>query len=339
MGRVRVGLIGRGTAGTVFHAPLIGAVPELELVAVAGSDRAAALTENPAVDLVVVATPNHTHFPLARAALDAGKHVVIDKPFAVTVAEADALIALAAERGRVLTVFHNRRWDGDFLTARRVLDSGALGEPMLFEAHWDRFRPAIKPGWRERAGGEGAGLLFDLGPHLIDQALVLFGQPDAVSADIAVQRPEAQVDDYFALTFHYGRVRAILSASTLAARPRPRFAISGTAGALHSFALDTQEAALKAGVSPGSPGFGEADAANPPIFTDAEEYCRPVAPERGRWTDFYHAVAASILESAPVPVDPAEARAGLHLLHLARRSAAEGRRLSVSDLSSSAAGA
>lgn len=338
MARVRVGLIGRGTAGKIFHAPLIRAVPDLELAAVAGSDGAAALIADPAIDLVIVATPNATHFPLAQAALEAGKHVLVDKPFAVTLEEADALIGLAADRDRLLSVFHNRRWDGDFLTVRQVLGSGALGEVILYEACWDRFRPAIKQGWREQGQGEGTGLLFDLGPHLVDQALVLFGLPDAVSADIAVQRGEAAVDDYFAVILHYGRMRAVLAASTLALLPRPRFALSGTLGAFRSFDLDTQEAALKAGMAPGAPGFGAPDMSRPPLLATADGERQPVPPLPGRWTAFYEGVSRAIRDGAPVPVDPADARTGLHLLHLARRSAAEGRRLAVSEQSSSTSG-
>src|SRR5438552_2473859 len=167
-------------------------------------------------DLVVVATPNTTHFEIAAAALKAGKHVVIDKPFAVTVNEADELVALGKKRKRVLTAFHNRRWDGDFLTVRKVLPQ--LGDVLLCEANWDRFRPAIKQGWREEPE-PGSGLLSDLGPHLIDQALQLFGMPDAISADILAQRAGAVVDDYFELTLHYGARRICLRSSSLIAEP------------------------------------------------------------------------------------------------------------------------
>src|SRR5439155_24829896 len=182
-----------GLAGSVFHAPLIRACERMELAAVLTSrdvpERVGTLDELlERSDLVVVATPNTTHFEIAAAALKAGKHVVVDKPFAVTVEEADELIALAKPRERVLTVFHNRRWDSDFLTVRKVLPQ--LGEVMLFEAHWDRFRPEIKPGWRE-VPQPGGGMLSDLGPHMIDQALMLFGMPDAVTADVLAQRQGA----------------------------------------------------------------------------------------------------------------------------------------------------
>jgi scyllo-inositol 2-dehydrogenase (NADP+) len=318
---IRTGLLGRGMAGTVFHAPLIRAVAGFELAAVAGSADAAALIADPSIALIVVATPNLSHFPLARAALLAGKHVVVDKPFTVTIAESDSLIALARERERVLTVFHNRRWDGDFLTVRDLIVSGRLGEPILFEAHWDRFRPAIKQGWRE-VPADGAGLLSDLGPHMIDQALLLFGGPDAVSADIAVQRPQAAVDDYFELCLHYGARRVVLAASTLVAAPRPRFAVHGTGGSFVKYGLDAQEQSLRDGRPPPPD-------EHPGRLTAPDGTTERIATLPGSYASFYQAVAAAIRDGAPGPVDPADARAGLALIDLARRSAREGRRISL----------
>ena len=268
---IAVGLIGYGLAGRAFHAPLIGAVGRLRLSAIATSRRDAVaaawpdarvvadpseLLDDPAIDLVVIATPNDTHAPLARAALAAGKHVVIDKPFATNAADGEALIALARARGRVLSVFHNRRWDGDFQTVAQLLADDRVGTPMLYEARWDRFRLAPRSGWKDY-GGEGTGLLADLGSHLIDQALQLFGPPDALTADVAVQRPAARGDDYFELTLQYGAMRAILSASTLIAAPRPRFAVHGDGGSFVKYGVDPQEAAMDAGIKPGTPGFGE----------------------------------------------------------------------------------
>lgn len=315
---IRTALLGRGMAGTVFHAPLIRAIADFELAAIAGAADAAASIASPAIDLVVVATPNSTHFPLAAAALEAGKHVVVDKPFAITLAEAEALIALAAAKGRMLTVFHNRRWDGDFLTARSLVESGRLGEVRLFEAHWDRFRPVPKPGWRE-APEAGAGLLWDLGPHLIDQALVLFGRPDGVSGDVAVQRRGALADDYFDLTLRYGAMRAKLSASTLVAEPRPRFAVHGTAGSFVKYGLDPQEEALGRGTSPLDPGFGRSPVDG--ILTLADGGRQPVATLPGRYLAFYEGVAAAVRDGAPPPVDPSDALEGLRILAAARAGA------------------
>ncbi|RST30217.1 oxidoreductase [Sphingomonas ginkgonis] len=321
---VRAALIGRGAGGTVFHAPLLRALPEFQLLAVAGSAETPAVLADPTVELVVISTPTETHAALAAAALEAGKHVVIDKPMAVDVADADRLIALAAERGRLLTVFQNRRWDGDFLTVRRLLGEGAVGRPALFEACWDRFRPTIKPGWRERPA-PGTGLLFDLGSHLLDQALVLFGVPEWIEADVAAQRPEAAVDDWFDLRLGYGPLRVRLSASTLVADPRPRFALHGSGGSFVKHGLDPQEERLRAGLDPRSPGFGNDPVAGTLTLADGRR--EAIATEPGCYLDFYRGVAAAIRAGAPPPVDPAGPRAGLRLIDLARRSAREGRRL------------
>lgn len=326
---IRVGLVGYGLAGATFHAPLIRACDGMTLSAILTSrdvpERVTSLGELlDRSDLVVVASPNRTHFPIAREALAAGKHVVVDKPFTVTLDEADALIAFAREQHRVLTAFHNRRLDGDFLTVRKLLPD--LGEITLFEANWDRFRPAIKQGWRE-VEQPGGGVLADLGPHLVDHALQLFGLPDAIQADILAQRPAAQVDDYFELVLHYGRMRACLRCSTMAAEPRARFAVHGSGGSFVKYGIDVQEAQLKSGMDPQAPGFGvdERDGA----FTSAAGARTPVATERGRYLEYYAAVASAIRDGTPVPVDPADARAGLMLIDLARRSAALGQRLPV----------
>lgn len=340
---IRVGLIGFGLAGSAFHAPFVEAEPRMRLAAVASSrpdavrerfpdvavaPDAEALLADPAIDLVVIAAPNPLHAPLARAALDRGKHVVVDKPLVADLAEAQPLIDLARDRGRVLSVFHNRRWDGDFLTVQRVLREGRLGRVMLAEFCWDRFRPAIKQGWREEAG-PGAGLLADLGPHLVDQALRLFGTPDAVAGDLAVQREEAAVDDWFALTLHYGPARVLLSASTLVADPRPRFALYGTEGSFVKYGIDPQEAHLRAGGSVGDARFGEEPADLGGRLTVRAGEPERLPTERGDWRRFYSGVAAAVLDGAPPPVDAAEALTGLRLIELGRRSAAEGRVLPV----------
>jgi scyllo-inositol 2-dehydrogenase (NADP+) len=320
---LKVALIGRGLGGSVFHAPLIRALPELELAIVAGAAEAEAAAVADGIDLVVISSPNRTHFRLAEAALRAGKHVVIDKPFTASLDEADALIALAKERGRMLTVFHNRRWDGDFLTVRKVLPK--LGEVFLFEAHWDRFRREIRSGWKDAAEG-GAGALNDLGPHLIDQALLLFGMPDALSADMVAQREAAAVDDYFALTLDHGRMRVVLGASTLVMDPRPRFAIHGTGGSFVKHGLDPQEAALKEGGDPRS--AGQDVPANYGTLT-TQAGAERVPTEKGRYLGFYEGVLTAIREGAPPPVDPLDAREGLRIIELARRSSEEGRSLSL----------
>jgi scyllo-inositol 2-dehydrogenase (NADP+) len=331
---IRVGLAGYGLAGSVFHAPLIGACDRMQLAAVLTSRETPLgvaafddLLERS--ELVVIATPNTTHFELAAAALKGGKHVVVDKPFTITVSQADQLIAAAKESARMLTVFHNRRWDSDFLTVRKILPQ--LGEISIFEANWDRFRPAIKQGWRE-VPQPGAGVLNDLGSHMIDQAVQLFGMPDSVSADIQAQRPEAQVDDYFQLGLHYGEKRVQLGCSTLLEEPRPRFAVHGSGGSFVKHGLDPQESQLKAGMDPRDDGFGIDTRDGVLTLPDGSQ--RQVPSERGNYRALYDAVAGAILEGAPVPVEPADARAGLALIDLARRASALGQRLPVPAASS-----
>jgi scyllo-inositol 2-dehydrogenase (NADP+) len=324
---VRTGLIGHGLGGKAFHEPLIRASEGLELACIATSRSSpdpAGLIANPDIDLIIISTPNHSHYPLAEAALAAGKHVVIDKPFTVTLAEADGLIALAREKRRVLTVFHNRRWDGDFLTVRKLLASGRLGEVMRYEAHWDRFRPAIRPGWKEEEG-PGTGVLGDLGPHLIDQALLLFGPPDAVVGDVERQRAGTKVDDYFAITLRYGRRRVILTSSLLAAAPGPRFGLYGTQGSFVKYGLDPQESQALAGISPADPAFGVEEEGRHGILTLADGGAERVPTQRGTYLAFYDGVAAAIIDGAPVPVDPADARAGLAIIESVRAAAGASR--------------
>jgi scyllo-inositol 2-dehydrogenase (NADP+) len=322
---IRAGLIGHGLGGRAFHEPLLRATDRIALRAIAtrsSTPDPAGLIADPDIELIVISTPNHSHFPLAKAALAAGKHVVIDKPFTVTLAEADALIGLARDRGLILTVFHNRRWDGDFLTVRKLLASGRLSDVMRYEAHWDRFRPTIKPGWKEEAG-PGTGVLGDLGPHLIDQVLLLFGEPDWVIGDIEKQRAETEVEDYFAIFLGYGGSRAILSSSLLAAAARPRFSLHGTEGSFVKYGLDPQEPQALAGMTPDDPAFGVEDERWHGILTSADGSTERIPTERGNYLAFYEGVAASILDGAPVPVEPADARAGLEIIEQARASARE----------------
>ena len=333
---IRVGLAGYGLGGGVFHAPLIRACERMRLSAVLTSrdvpERVATVRELiEASDLVVVATPNTTHFAIAAAALNAGRHVVVDKPFTVTLEEADELIALAAERERMLTVFHNRRWDGDFLTVRKIVPE--LGHIALSEAHWDRFRPHITNGWR-KVPQPGGGLLSDLAPHMIDQALMLFGMPHAISADLVAQREEALVDDFFDLTLHYGPRRVCLRSSSLVAEPRPRFSIHGGGGSFVKFGLDPQEAQLKTGMAPPDADFG-VDLRNG-VFTRPDGTAGPVPTQRGNYLAFYEAVARAMLDGGAPPVSAEEARAGLLLIDLARRASEQRRCLPVPGSSSTA---
>ncbi len=339
---IRTGVIGYGLGGLAFHAPLVDAVPELELAGIATSraelvherypgmavTSAEAMIADPAIELIVISTPNDSHFPLAEAALNAGKHVVIDKPFTITVEDGERLIALAKEKGRVLSAFHNRRWDGDFLTVQKLLASGRLGDVRLAEFRWDRFRPEVTALWRDQPDA-GSGMLADLGPHLIDQALVLFGMPEALHADIAVQRDNARTDDYFVVTLHYGRKRVVCSASRLIVSPSPRFALHGTQANFIKYGLDPQEPMMKAGGSANDSAYGVEDAANYGVLNLPDGTRETVASERGDYRRYYSGVARAITEGGAPPVTAEDAVTGLRLMELARVSAREGRRISL----------
>jgi scyllo-inositol 2-dehydrogenase (NADP+) len=278
-----------------------------------------------------VAAPNAVHHRLAAAALRAGRHVVVDKPFTLSVAEADELIALAEAADRRLSVFHNRRWDGDFLTVRRCLEAGLLGEVSSFVSRYDRFRPVPKGGWKEEAV-PGSGVLWDLGPHLIDQALQLFGMPETVWADVAVQRPRVEAVDYVHLVLGYGRLRVLLHAAMEVREPGPRFEVHGDRGSFVTWGMDTQEAALKAGDRPGDPGWGS----EPPdrhgtLTTEVAglELHARVTGVPGDYGAFYAAMAAAVAGDGPVPVAPSEARATIAVIEHALRSSREGRVVEV----------
>jgi predicted dehydrogenase len=331
---VRVALLGYGFAGRTFHAPLIRAVPGLELRVVASRQAEAvraALPDatvvasagdaatHPDVDLVVIATPNAAHAPLAEAALRAGKHVVVDKPFTVTLAEARALCALAETRGRVLSVFHNRRWDSDFLALRALLAAGTLGWMTHVESRFDRFRPEVRPRWREQAL-PGAGVWWDLGPHLADQALQLFGLPDRVSALLGRHREGAQVDDWCQVTLVYPRRHVVLQASLLVAGGLPRFAVHGTRGSWLKYGLDTQEERLRAGETPGAPGWGADTSPGQLLPGDAGAAVSGPAPA-GDYRRYYAALRDALEGRGPVPVTSAQALAVMAVLEAAARSA------------------
>ncbi|WP_339883686.1 oxidoreductase, partial [Vreelandella maris] len=261
---INVGLVGYGFASQTFHAPLIQATEGLDLVAVSSSDgakvqaslpsveveaQALALCKRSDIDLIVIPTPNDTHFSLAKAALSAGKHVVVDKPFTVTLSEGKLLKKLADEKECLLSVFHNRRWDSDFLTVKALLEAGKLGRLVNFESHFDRFRPEVRDRWREKAT-PGGGIWYDLGPHLLDQACELFGMPQAILLELGTLRDGAKADDDFLALLGYEDFRVTLAAGTLVADPTPRFRVHGTQGSFVKYGLDPQEDRLKAGEVP-----------------------------------------------------------------------------------------
>lgn len=334
----RVALIGYGLAGAVFHAPLIAVAPGLELAVIVTSDderRARAHAEHPRAtllasadelwadpaqaDLVVVAAANRAHVDLARAAIEAGLPVVVDKPLAPTAHEARELVVDAARAGVPLTVFQNRRWDGDLLTVHRLLAGAELGAVHRFESRFERFRPEPKPGWREVADpAEGGGVLLDLGSHLVDQALVLFGPAEEVYAELDVRRAAARVeDDAFVAITHAGGVRSHLWMSAVAPHLGPRLRVLGERAAYVHDVLDSQEDALRAGRSPDEATWGT----NPPGRLVAGDEVREVPTERGAYPRFYAQVTAALRGDAPMPVDPADAVRALEVLDEARRQA------------------
>lgn len=337
-----VALVGFGYAGRTFHAPLISAAPGLRLAAVVSrqadavraawpgarmlADYGAALTD-PEIDLIVLATPNALHADQARAALMAGKAVVVDKPFTLTAGEARGLAALAEARGLLLSVFHNRRWDADFLTLRDLIRSDRLGPILRFESAFDRWRPEVRDRWRE-GDGPGAGLWYDLGPHLIDQALVLFGRPLGVACDLAVLRPGGKATDYAHAVLRYADKRVILHADMTTPAPELRFAAHGARASWLKTGLDVQEDQLKAGLSPGAAGWGVDPA--PGVLTDGATGAHtPVPSEPGRYQDYYAAVARALRGQGPNPVPPAEAVAVMEVLEAGLDSARERREVAL----------
>ncbi len=359
MDEIGVAVIGFGLAGRVFHAPFVSAVPGLRLEVIVqrrGEEAAEAYASSTtgvrvlrsveealrdeAVQMVVVATPNETHFDLAKQALEAGKHVVIDKPFAATSACARELIELAAARGLVLAPFHNRRWDGDFLMVKRILAEGALGRVVTFESHFDRFRPVGKAGtWKESASAAN-GLLMDLGPHLVDQALGLFGIPEAILASVRRDRDVTGIEDAFDITLEYERLMVYCRSTMLAAVAGPRFLVHGTRGSFRKWGLDPQEPALVGGARVpriGEPGewlaedenaWGEMVTAPDPRQPD-RLVRTPVRTEMGDYRGFYANVRDAVLGTADLLVTAEDGYRVVKLLEMARESSRERERLMV----------
>jgi len=319
---LNVGLVGFGFAGQVFHAPVIRAVAGLRLAAIVqrrgGSDFVHSVEDllTRDIDLVVIATPNASHHPIAKQCLLAGRHVVIDKPFTTSLAAAEELVRLAADKRRVLSVYHNRRYVGDFVTVRHLLSEGTLGRVVMFESHFDRLRPERKPAaWREQPL-PGSGLWFDLGAHLLDQALVLFGLPQAIGADIRIEREGAVVDDAFDVALHYPHMRALLRASMLVASPGPTFAVHGTQGSFIKYGLDPQEAALKAGRTPDEANWDREPAELYGTLTTLEG-TRTIPTVPSSFTHYYENVRDAILGKAPLAVTPGQALDVMRGLELA----------------------
>jgi scyllo-inositol 2-dehydrogenase (NADP+) len=338
---INVGLVGFGLAGRSFHAPVISAVPGLRLAAIVqrtGSEAAAAypdarivrsLEELLAISdlrLIVIATPNETHAPFARQCLAAGRDVVVDKPFATSYQEAADLAEFAKKSGRLLTVYQNRRYDGDFQAIRQLVADGTLGRIVRFETNYDRFRPNLKPdAWREQRV-PGAGIVFDIGPHLIDHAMLLFGRPDAVTADIRIERENGLADDAFDIMFHYpNSLRAILGSNILAASQRPRFLLSGTKGAFLKQTFDPQEINLRAGKVPKQGPWAAEPEQDWGLLTLSEgtnSTQRRIPSGTGDYRDYYANVRDVLLGQAQPAVTLPRALEVMRALELARESSA-----------------
>jgi predicted dehydrogenase len=346
MKTLRVALIGYGSAASIFHAPLISGVPALQLATVCSTKPQVVLAQwpqasvvatpqmafaDPSIDLVVIATGNDSHYPLAKEALLAGKHVVVDKPCTVTLQQTQDLLDTAARVQKVLTVFQNRRWDADFLTLQQVLASGVLGRIVHFESHFDRYRPVVPKRWREQ-DLPGSGLWFDLGPHLVDQCLQLFGEPQGIMLDLACQRDGAQVNDYFHAQLRYGSrypgLRVLLHASTLVPAVGPRFVVHGTLGSWVKYGLDVQEDALKAGARPRWPlephWGGDPQTGHTTVPHDSGPVVTATPGLPGNYLDFYVHLADYLNAITLVPaVTPVQVEQAMRVLVRGQESAAQ----------------
>jgi scyllo-inositol 2-dehydrogenase (NADP+) len=342
---IRVGLIGFGLAGQAFHAPVIRGVQGMELACILERHGSRSREKYPdvrvartidellsdeTIQLCVIATPNDSHFELARACLSAGRNVVVDKPFAPSLAESEQLVRLAKERGRLITVYQDRRWDGDFRTVRELVESGVLGKVVEYECRYDRFRLEPKANaWRERAGQPGAGVLFDLGPHVIDQALMLFGEPTSITASAFCQRETSQVDDSFDVCLEYPGLRAMARARIIAFQPGPHFLIHGTKGSFVKYGMDPQEARLRGENVPDGLDWGENWGEEPKdawgTLSLVGKPSERIRTERGDYRGFYENVRDAIEKNWPLAVTTEQALRTMRAVILAHKSSHERR--------------
>jgi len=360
---ISVGVLGFGLGGRVFHCPFVSAVAGLKLSAIMTSKGGEALKSYPAakivssveemlalpgIDAIVVSTPNETHFALAKQCLQAGKHVVIDKPFSATSEEASELGRIAVAKGVHVIPFHNRRWDGDFLTVKKLIADNAVGRLVTFESHFDRFRPIPRENTWKEAGNPANGMLFDLGPHLVDQVLALFGPPAAITASVRSDRDETEIEDAFDITLHYPAYSGIpgkgllahCRTSYLACDNAPRFLLHGTVGSFRKYGLDPQEPKLVGGAKVPPMGSSEVwlqedeqawgKLTVAPVPADpAMLVTQEVKTEPGDYRLFYANVRGAILGTAPLAVTAEDGYRTIKLLELARVSSAEGRTIQV----------
>ncbi|OXS61552.1 scyllo-inositol 2-dehydrogenase (NADP+) [Bacillus sp. V-88] len=339
---IKVGLAGYGFSGQSFHRPLLSHLEEFHIEAVLSSNEEKVLKDiegatvvstlddllKKDIELVVITTPNHLHYSMIKKSLLSGKHVIVEKPFVTNSKDGEELLALAKEKGLHLSVFHNRRWDADFLTIQQLLKEESLGPIYTYEAHFDRFRPAIKDRWKENKI-EGAGVLYDLGSHLLDQALTLFGKPKWVQADVFPQRNPEKAEDYFLIILGYDVMRVQLYSRSIVLDPGPRYQVHGLKGSFVKHGMDRQEDDLKAGKNPVSEEWGMEGEENWGLLTtiSGEEVTSEVIPsEKGDYTQFYLGVYGAVRENAPLPVDPQDALDVITLIEACKKSA-ESRRV------------
>ncbi|MGV3578761.1 oxidoreductase [Brevundimonas sp.] len=337
---INVAVVGFGNAGKTFHAPLVAAEPGLTLHTVVSSrpddvhavwpdvrviPTYEAVLADPAIGLIVLATPDALHASQAEAALNAGKPVVVDKPFALTLADARRLVDLSETTGVLLSIFQNRRWDADFLALQAELASGRLGQVVTVESRFDRHRPLVRDRWREN---DGDGVWMDLGPHLVDQILTLFGRPEAIACDFAIQRVGGQTPDWSHAVLRYPDKRVILNASMVCAAPDVRFAVHGTKGSWLKSGLDVQEDQSKAGMAVGAPGWGVDR--KPGTFVDGEAGERSPAPgPAGHYQAFYAGIASALRDDGPAPVTARQALSVMEVLDAGLRSNASRREIAL----------
>jgi len=343
---IKTAICSFGMSGKVFHAPLLDTHAGFEIVSVWQRTKSDAIQYYPtikiarqyeeiladeSIELVVVNTPEPTHFPFCKAALEAGKHVVVEKAFTTSVTEADELVRLAERQNLCLSVYHNRRWDGDFLTVQKLIHEGMLGRLVEYEAHYDRYRTYIQDNWKE-IPGPGKGLLYNLGSHLIDQALVLFGFPERVFADLRIEREGGKIVDAFQLHLYYPGLKAILKSSYLVREPGPRYKVLGEKGSYYKWGLDPQEDALKQGIKPDVPRWGEEDEANyGHIHTEQNGlvFKGRISSLAGNYMDYYQNIYEAIREGVPLAVPAEEGRDVMRVIDMAERSAKEGQIISA----------
>jgi scyllo-inositol 2-dehydrogenase (NADP+) len=348
MNKIKVGIIGYGFSASIFHVPLLKTIKEFEITKVVSSNAQKVkndletvevvsdieqIINDENIELVIITTPNTLHYPMTKKALQAGKHVVVEKPFVVESKEAEELIQIAKEKNRVLSVYHNRRWDNDFLTVKHCIQKGLLGDIFTYESHFDRYRPQVRNRWREQ-NIKGSGILYDLGSHLIDQALHLFGLPQFVTADVFPQRTGAEVDDYFHLILGYDRLRVILHSGSIVKSPGPRFQVHGSKGSFIKYGLDSQEEALKQGYKPGDAGWGADREEWYGEFTTGEgERSTTVKVETipGSYESYYQGIFEAIRHHKPVPVTAEEAMNTIKVIEYALKSSKEKRTISLAE--------